>query len=308
MTDHLPAAEPDQTGRVAVASTGTLVSVIVLLQLVASFCYPIAKYGLDIIEPFTFAFYRFMLASVALLIAAAFTSKERRVARKDYPRIVLLGILIIPLNQTLFLVGQSLTGAGHGAFLFATTPIWIFALALIHLKEKFFWRRAIGIAIATIGVVVIMISGGLEVSRDYIIGDLIIILSVIAWAYYTILGKPLVQKYGAIRVTAYALATGSLFYLPVGICFATRYDYSQATPAAWWSVVYMAIGLSLVVYVLWYWVLKQMDASRLAVYHNIQPIIASTVAYVWLGESLSTAFVVGGAIVLAGVVITEIKR
>lgn len=308
MTEHSPRDEANPNRGVLAASTGTLVSVIVLLQLVASFCYPIAKYGLDIIEPFTFAFYRFILASVALLIAAAFTSKERRVERSDYRRIFFLGVLIIPFNQTLFLLGQSLTGAGHGAFLFATTPVWIFALALIHLKERFLWQRAIGIGVATMGVMVIMISGGLEVSRDYIIGDAIILVSVIAWAYYTILGKPLVQKYGAIRVTAYAMASGSLIYLPFGVFFAMRYDYSQATPAAWWSVIYMAIGLSFVVYVLWYWLLKQMDASRLAVYHNIQPVIASAVAYFWLGESLSLAFIVGGVVVLTGVIITEIRH
>jgi len=309
LAERTPGDGQTGQGRTALtASTATLVAVIILLQLVASFCYPIAKYGLDIIEPFTFAFFRFILASAALLIAACFARKDRPVERKDYKRIFSLGILIIPLNQTLFLVGQSLTGAGHGAFLFATTPVWIFALALIHLKETFYWQRAIGIGIATLGVLVIMISGGLEVSRDYIIGDLTILVSVIAWAYYTILGKPLVQKYGAIRVTAYALASGSLVYLPIGLFFAMRYDYSQATAGAWWSVVYMAIGLSLIVYVLWYWVLKQMDASRLAVYHNVQPVIASAVAYFWLGESLSPAFVFGGLVVLVGVLVTEIRR
>jgi len=128
----------------------------VLLQLVASFCYPIAKYGLNIIEPFTFAFYRFILASVSLLVATVFVSKKRRVERSDYPRLVLLGILIIPINQTLFLVGQSLTGAGHGAFLFATTPIWIFALALVHLKEPFIRRRAVGLGVAAGPIVAVL--------------------------------------------------------------------------------------------------------------------------------------------------------
>ena len=56
---------------------------------------------------------------------------------------------------------------------------------------------------------------------------------------------------------------------------------------------------------MWYWVLKYMEASRLAVYHNIQPIIASAIAYFWLGEPLTMAFIVGGLIVLVGVIVTE---
>jgi len=123
--------------------------------------------------------------------------------------------------------------------------------------------------------------------------------------YYTVLGKPLVLKYGALRMTAYALACGSAIYFPFGLYHAVRFDYSQTTPAAWATVAYMAIGLSLVVYVLWFWVLKYMDASRIAVYHNMQPVVATTVAILWLGEQAGLAFIVGGAVILAGLVVTE---
>lgn len=283
----------------------TLLSTVVLLQVLASICYPIAKFGLQSIEPFTFAFYRFCLASLVLLIISYFTNRGVPIERKDWPRIILLGVLIIPINQTLFLLGQSMTAAGHGAFIFATTPVWIFVLAIIHLREKSSWRRVLGIVVALAGVFVIMLAGSIEVSTDYLWGDLIILVSVMGWAYYTVLGKPLVQKYGAIRVTALSLAIGSVLYFPFGLYRATQFDYSQPTMAAWGAVVYMALGMSVVVYVLWYWVLKRMDASRLTVYHNIQPVIATTIAWLALGEQITTAFLIGGAIVLSGVILAE---
>jgi len=287
-------------------SLAVLAGAMIVLQLVASVCYPIAKYGLGIIEPFTFAFYRYIISSVVLLTIVSFTKREPKIERRDWGRIVFLGILIIPFNQTLFLVGQNLTGAGHGAFLFSTTPVWIFIFALVHLKEKATWRRTTGIILATAGVMTIMLSGALEIGTEYLLGDAIILVSVLAWGYYTVLGKTLVQKYGALRITAYALAIGSAMYLPFGGWFALQYDYSQATLAAWGSVVYMAIGLSVIVYVLWYWLLKYLEASQIAVYHNVQPVIASTLAYFFLGESLGLAFIVGGIIILAGVIITEV--
>jgi len=285
--------------------TGRLVGAIAILQLAASFAYPVAKYGLATIEPFTFAFFRFLLATVALLVVDRLSRQRKPIERCDYGRIVLLGILIIPLNQTLFLLGQSMTGAGHGAILFGTSPVWIFVLALIHLKEKLRVRRVIGIVFALTGVLLIMFSGELEVHREYLTGDLIIIVSVVAWAYYTVLGKPMVQKYGALRTTAYSLTAGTALYFPFGLYSAIKFDYAGVTLAAWGSVAYMAIGLSLVVYVLWYWVLKYWEASRMAVYHNVQPVIASVVAYLWLGEALTTGFLIGGVIVIAGVVISE---
>jgi drug/metabolite transporter (DMT)-like permease len=277
-----------------------------VLQTVAGVCYPIAKYGLEIIDPFTFAFYRYILSSAVLLLIVRSRRYTRPVERSDWWKIIGLGIVIIPFNQTMFLIGQSMTGAGHGAFLFSTTPVWIFLLAVIHLKERATWRRSLGIIVATAGVMTIMWSGLAHFGREYFWGDLIIVVSVIAWGYYTVFGKNLVRKYGALRMTAYALAIGSAIYLPFGSYFALRYDYSQATLGAWGAVVYMSIGLSVLVYVLWYWFLKYLEASRIAVYHNVQPIIASAVAYAFLGESLTTPFILGGAMVIAGVLITEV--
>ena len=285
--------------------TWMLVTAMIAMQAVAAVCYPIAKYGLTIIEPFTFAFFRFIISSVCLLAITFSRSLKPKVERADWWRIISLGIIIVPFNQTLFLVGQSMTGAGHGAFLFSTTPVWVFVLALVYLKEKATWRRTVGILTATAGVMVIMWSGLQEVGHEYLLGDLIIIAAVAAWGYYTVLGKPLVQKYGAIRTTAYALAIGAAVYMPFGLYFALRYDYSQATLAAWGSVLYMALGLSVLVYVTWYWLLKYLDASRIAVYHNVQPIIASGIAYLFLGETISTIFLIGGLVVLGGVIITE---
>jgi len=159
--------------------------------------------------------------------------------------------------------------------------------------------------LALAGVVVIMLSGSIEISTKYLWGDLIILVSVFAWAYYTILGKPLVQKYGAIRMTAYSLTVGTVLYFPFGLYRAMAYDYSKATPAAWGSVLYLALGMSVIVYVLWYWVLKRMEASRLAVYHNIQPVVATIIAWLVLGEQITSAFVLGGAIVLTGLILAE---
>jgi drug/metabolite transporter (DMT)-like permease len=302
----MPPHELSSTPVSKAQSFAVLAAAMIVLQLVASVCYPIAKYGLGIIEPFTFAFYRYIISSAVLLAVVKLTKQEPKIERRDWGRIVFLGVLIIPFNQTLFLVGQSLTGAGHGAFIFSTTPVWVFILAIVHLKEKATWRRTTGIVVATAGVMTIMLSGAFDVGTEYLMGDAIIIVSVLAWGYYTILGKKLVQKYGALRMTAYALAIGSAMYLPFGGWFALQYDYSQATLAAWGSVFYMAIGMSVVVYVLWYWLLKYLEASQLAVYHNVQPVIASTLAYFFLGESLGLAFIVGGIVILAGVIITEV--
>ncbi len=284
---------------------GVLLAVMFLQQCFGALTFPVARAGLAHIEPFTFAFFRFILAAVVLLGMVRVRRYRVPIERSDYGRIVGLGALIIFLNQLTYLAGQALTGAGHGALLFATTPIWIFVLAMVHLGERPRWRRSLGIALALAGVVTIMSTGVEAFGRESLLGDGIILVSVLAWAYYAILGKPLATKYGATRVTAYALASGAVLYAPFGLVRAFTFDYGSVPPAAWLSVAYVGLGTSIGSYVLWYWLLKQMEATRVAVFHNVQPVIAIVLAHLFLGEPLGPTFLVGAAVVLTGVLITE---
>jgi len=288
--------------------TGSVIfSALIFQQILGGLTFPIAKLGLDVIDPFTYAFYRFVLSSIVLLLIVFFKHDKPPIEKKDYLKIAGLGMLIIPFNQVAFLYGQKLTAAGHGALLFATVPLWIFIGALIHLKEKFVLRRAIGVLVGFGGVIIILLSGRIEVGKEYLIGDIIILIAVMAWAAYSIFGKPLVEKYGAFRITAYSLSFGSAAYLPFGLYSAINYDYSLSNLNAWLSVIYVALGVSVLAYVLWYWVLKQRDASKIAVYHNLQPFIAIAVAYTMLGETPEWSLIIGGIIVITGVLITEIR-
>lgn len=284
----------------------SLIPAIIILQLLDAFCFPITRFGVQSIEPFTFAFFRFTLSSIALLVILRVMKRGIPIERSDWWKIITLSILIIPGNQMLYMFGQSMTAAGHGAFLFATSPVWIFILAIVHLKEKITWQKIAGIVFSFGGVLLIMLGGQTRFGMEYLWGDVIILLAVLAWCYYTIVGKPLVEKYGALRITAYALAIGSVLYFPFGIYRAVTFDYSQVSAGAWGAVAYMAFGMSVGLYVLWYWVLKYMEASRLAIWHNLFPVISVVVAYFTLGEPLTVSFVLGGTAVLAGVTITEV--
>ncbi len=284
-----------------------LLPFILLHQILGAMCFPITKYGLERIEPFTFAFFRFVISSAVLLTIVRLRHGRFPFERSDFGRFVIMGILIIPFNQVGYIWGQSFTTAGHASLIFATTPIWVMILAAIYLRERItIWRTA-GILLTVIGIVVIMGGGAIELGTQYLVGDLLVLGCVIAWGGYTVMGKPLVEKYGALPATAYSIAFGTVMYFPFGIWQAGHCDYSLAGPTHWLSVLYMAIGASVIMYVVWMWLLKQMEASRLAVFANIQPLIAVVAAWLMLGETVGWMFVLGGATVLAGVILAETR-
>ncbi len=283
-----------------------LYSMVLLHQLLGSLAFPFAKIGLNEIDPFVYAFFRFGLSTIILLPILYFLHKKQKIIWKDRLKIIGAGLIIIPFNQVLFLIGQSKTSASHSSLLFATIPIFLYVLAIIFLKEKATIRRTIGIIIATGGVFIILSGGNIEFGSEYLIGDLLILIAVLAWAVGTIILKPMAVKYGAFRVTGLALIYGSLVYFPYGFNRTINYPMANISINGWLSIVYMAVFVSIVAYFLWYWTLKYMEASRVAVLHNIQPIIATIVAALILGEIISGTFILGGCIAIAGVILTEI--
>jgi len=213
--------------------------------------------------------------------------------------------VIILFNQTLYLYGQKLTTASHAALLFSTTPIFVYLMAIPRLGESWSYVKGAGIGLAVIGSAIIVFENGLEFDYNILKGDLIIMVPVVAWAYYTVWGKPLVEKYGAFRVTAYALGSGTLAYFPFGLYRLIAADMTRVDTYGWLSILYLALITSVFGYSVWYWLLKYMEASRASVMVNVQPVIAGILGFYILGETITIQFVIGGVIILAGVAVTQ---
>jgi len=283
-------------------------TVAVFHQIVMGGTFAFARYVLVQADPFVVAFLRYIVAASILWLIAWRISKRPAsipIETKDWSKIVFLGLVITILNQTLYLYGQKYTSSGHGALLFATTPIFVYFMAMKHLGEKWSNLKGLGILLAIIGSVVIVFEKGLEFDPAMLKGDFIILLAVIAWAYYTVWGKPLVEKYGAFRMTAYTLAIGTLMYFPFGFYRLMIADLSRVDTFGWISILYIAIGTSVIGYSIWYWLLKYMEASRVSVISNFQPVVAGVLGFYILDELITIPFIIGGLIIIAGVTITQ---
>ncbi len=287
---------------------GLLLAVAGVQQIIMGGTFPVARIILIQTDPLVVAFFRYLIsASILCAIALRISYKpgEIKISSKDKRTIWLLGFVIVIINQTLFLVGQKLTTSAHGGLLFAITPVFVYLMAIKHLGETWIPKRAIGIVLAVGGSAIIIFENGFAFDYDVLVGDLVIIVAVLAWAFYTVYGKPLVEKYGTFRVTAYTIGAGTLMYFPFGLYRLIGTDLSQITPQGWWALLYISILTSVIGYSIWYWLLKYMEASKASVIVNIQPIIAGILGYYMLGEVITWQFVGGGVVILLGVYLTQ---
>jgi drug/metabolite transporter (DMT)-like permease len=226
---------------------------------------------------------------------------------KEYRRsIFLLGFLVV-FNQYLYLYGMKYTTAANGALLYALTPIFVLILSRFIHTEKITLKKSLGIILAFIGVTVVIFERGISTSAEFAFGNIIVLLAVITYALFTILGKPLVLKFGALSTTASANFAGLLLVLPFGFYNAATFPYERLHTLDWIGILYLGIGTSIIGYLLWYYALRRIDATRLAVFANGQPIVTSILSVIFLGATITPQFIIGGIVTLAGVIITQRK-
>jgi drug/metabolite transporter (DMT)-like permease len=219
-------------------------------------------------------------------------------------KIFWLGFLAV-LNQYLYLYGMKYTTAANGALLYALTPIFVLLLSRFFHTENMTIQKFLGIVLAFVGVTVVIFERGISTSAEFAFGNIIILLAVITYALFTILGKPLVLKFGALSTTASANFTGLLLVVPFGFYNAATFPYDRLHTLDWIGILYLGIGTSIVGYLLWYYALRRIDATRLAVFANGQPIVTSILSVIFLGAIITPQFIIGGIVTLAGVIITQ---
>lgn len=278
-------------------------AVMFIFNLLASFTHIAGKEAVMHVSPWAVGFYRFTLGAVTMWGFMRLSGRKIVLEPSDRWRFLTLAILAVPLNQLSFLVGIHHTPASHPALLYATTPAWVFLFALGLRIERWRWWKWMGIGLAMLGVVFLLGGEVLTLRGEVVGGDLILLLAVLSWSLYTALGKPIVERYGALETTFVVMAFGALMYLPFGAYLAATADYSEADTSVWLGIVYMGVVTSGMAYFLWYWLLQRIRPSQVAVVTSAQPPTTAFLAWAVLGTVPTGNLLLSGTSILAGIVL-----
>lgn len=268
----------------------------------------VAKGALAAIGPLPVALLRFSGASVALLLHRRFLAGSCGIARGDVARLCLLGFLSVPMNQGFFLFGLSRSTPSHASLLYALTPLVVLLLAGRMLGEKNIWPKLAGIAVAFAGVVIILLERGLKHEVSVLAGDALILVAVFAWSLYSVLSKPLLQRYDAMTVTTWSIVSGTILCLPAFLIPGAIPNLFSIGPGIWAAILYLAVGTSAIAYPLWLYALRNLEASKVAITTNVQPILTAILSWIFFHERFTPGFVVGAVLILGGVTWVETRK
>jgi drug/metabolite transporter (DMT)-like permease len=269
--------------------------------------FSVAKVALEELSPLAFNALRFPMAAALLYVVLRARGSVPMPSRPELPRVLALGLLGNLMYQMFFIFGLDRTRAGNASLLLASTPI-ITALLSSALGHERIRPRIWAGVVATFGGIVLVVLGGrgqIEAGRGTLAGDFLMFGASLAWAFYTVGSRPLVEKYGALPVTAWTLWIGTAGIVLAGFIDTLRTNWHMVSAWTWLAVVYAGVLSIGVAYIIWYFAVGVLGNTRTATYSNIVPVIALAVAWIWLGEVPTALQLVGTAVIVSGVTVAQ---
>jgi drug/metabolite transporter (DMT)-like permease len=214
----------------------------------------------------------------------------------------LVGILGYNVPMTL---GIRDVQAGFAGILLSTEPLWIALLSVLVLKQKLTAPLAWGLGVAFIGVVTLSAGGGVAVDASMLGGAALVLLGAFMWGAYSVAVGPLVRRYGALRVSAMTMWIGTIplvAFFVTGMLSAGR----ELTATGWIVLALYAFGPNLVGMLAWNYGLSRVPGTRAGLMLNLYPVVSVVGGATLLDESVTTAAVVGGGLVILGLVLSQI--
>ncbi|NOY98938.1 MAG: DMT family transporter [Chloroflexi bacterium] len=262
------------------------------------------KVALRDVSPVTVIWMRFAMGVVILGAAVAARKEFAWPARNEWAYFALLGFLGITWHQWLQSNGLVTAQASTTAWIVATTPVFMALLGWLVLKERLGWMRVAGIALAALGVLLVVSRGDLQaisLGKFGTPGDFLILVSAPNWAIFSTLSRRGLQKHPAARMMFYVMTLGWLFTSALFFSGAGPSEIPRLTLNGWVGIGFLGIFCSGLAYIAWYDALQALEASQVGAFLYLEPLIAMLVAAVVLAEAITWAALAGGTVILLGV-------
>ena len=269
------------------------------------------KAALREMSPVSLIFTRFALGVAVLFLILKLRRESLIPPRDAWPMLVLMGFIGIFLHQMIQVHGLTLTTAVRTGWLIGLTPIWSALLAAVFLGEGFGPRKILGLLLGTLGALLVITRGELSsavLALPATRGDLLVLASTVTWAVYTILGRDTLKRLGSARATAAAMFVGWAMMIPFFVSTAGWQEYRHLSSTGVIAILFLGIGCSGLGYLFWYAALERIEASQVAAFLYVEPLITLLAAMVLLGESVAISTLLGGILVLVGVLTVQTAK
>jgi len=260
------------------------------------------------IQPFALVIIRATCSMLLFWLSSLFLPKEK-IERKDFIKLLFLGVFGVAINQLLFIKGLSMSTPINGAIIMIFNPIIVMLLEVLFFKEKTPFIRVAGILVGITGALILLLGRrDISSSSTSFVGDMLILVNCISWAIYLVMVKPLMVKYKTVTVVKWVFAFGAFYVFPFGWSQLQAFNYSSISANAWMCIAYVVIASTYIAYYLNTYALAELSPSVASTYIYLQPIIAAGIA-VYMGQDKIDAMKIMSAVfIIIGIYLVGLSR
>ena len=262
------------------------------------------------IPPLTLAILRFGQGGLLLLLLLLIRARDLlRIRGRDIPYLLLLGAIFFTIFPVTFNMSLRLTQASHGALMLATMPLWSVLIARVAKKERLSTRQMCGVFLTFAGVGIVLAERGLNFTGtgSSLAGDALMLVTALCGAVYGVLAKRMLTRYNAMTVTAYTMVFGTLLLVPAAFFEDPFSAMARMHTNTVMLVLFLGIFGGAIGYFLWTFALTRLSPTQVAVYVNLNPMIATLLGATLLAEKLTGIFITGLIAVLGGVLLVNLR-
>ena len=273
-----------------------------LLCLIWGSTWLFIKLGLEDLPPLTFAGIRFLIASLILLALLKIRGQSLPNSRRDWMLLATVGVMAFSLNYGLLFWGEQYISSGLAALLQATAPAFGLVIAHFYLPgEKMTAAKIVGVLIGVVGVGVIFSSQLSIAGPQALAGSLALLLSAVFVAYSNVIVKAYCRHLEPTVLAAGQMICGLVPLLLIGIPLEGNPLKFHWTPMALVALLYLAIVGSVIAFILYYWLMKNMDVTKTLLIALVTPVVAVTLGMIVLKETLEWRTLAGGMMIISGI-------
>lgn len=266
--------------------------------------WPIAgALALESISPAALIGYRTLIG--APLIFVGVRAYRRRISGRDLGALAVLALFGITANQLLYAEGLLRAGPVNAVVLIMTIPAVTLLVATVLGREQPSLRSAGGIVVTVAGVLVLVRGERFDLSSETLVGNLLIVANTSCYAIYLVLAKPVVARVGPMVTVGWIFVFGALEALPWTGPAVLATDWLALSGQTWASLAFILVGPTIGTYFLNAYALRRVDASLVALFIGLQPIIGATGAWVVLGTVPTARTVIAAVVIILGVLLAS---
>jgi drug/metabolite transporter (DMT)-like permease len=253
------------------------------------------------LAPSAFILLRVVFTAWLALFIAGLGGPEK-IHRSDWPRFFMCAVTGVMINQLLFFEGLNRTTPAHAAVIFTSNPALTLLASWLLTREGMAARQGVGLALSLAGALSLSLirNGRLDLSADYSLGNLMVFINALSYAFYLPLVKPLLQRYKPITILAVNFFLGQFLVLPFGLKSLMHTTFQIFTPSVWLQVFYVLFAVTFITYLLSIYGLRRLSPFTVSMYVYLQPFLATLLDVAVRGYEPNLGFYAASLALLAG--------